>query len=48
MNEKTKTDEICCPEFDPKLMDGKTHTWENKLFIKMLFLLFCTCHCHQK
>lgn len=27
-------EEICCPRFDPKGWDEKTHTWENKLFIQ--------------
>jgi len=25
---------VCCPRFDPALWDGKTVTWEKKLFVK--------------
>lgn len=25
--------EICCPQFDPSVWDGKTHNWDKKLFI---------------
>ncbi len=32
MNTKDKKE--CCPKFNPKLWDGKTHHWKNKLFIK--------------
>jgi hypothetical protein len=24
----------CCPRFNPKPWDGKTHRWKNKLFVK--------------
>ncbi len=27
-------DEECCPVFDPAPWDGKTHTWEDKRFIR--------------
>jgi hypothetical protein len=27
-------DKHCCPEFDPKIWDGKTHEWRDKPFIK--------------
>ena len=33
MNSQSQNNE-CCPEFDPKLWDEKTHTWKDKLFIK--------------
>ena len=26
--------EPCCPRFNPDLWDGKTSTWQNKLFVK--------------
>jgi hypothetical protein len=26
--------DICCPEFDPKTLDNKTHHWKDKLFIE--------------
>ena len=29
-----KDSEQCCPEFDPKPWDEKTHLWKNKPFIK--------------
>ena len=29
-----KTDQECCPKFDPALWDGKEFDWENKKFIK--------------
>ena len=32
MNNKNR--DQCCPKFNPKLWDGKTHHWKNKLFIK--------------
>jgi hypothetical protein len=32
MNTKDKSQ--CCSKFNPKLWDGKTHHWKNKLFIK--------------
>ena len=28
------TEEICCPQFDPKPWDGKLFEWNNKKFIK--------------
>lgn len=27
-------EDICCPEFDPKPWDEKTHKWQNRLFLK--------------
>ncbi len=33
MNENQKASDICCPEFNPVLYEGKTHVWENKLFV---------------
>lgn len=40
MNDKTQDIE-CCPKFDPTPWDGKTHTWDNKRFIKdKVFSLF--------
>ena len=32
MNKKNPNQ--CCPKFDPKPWQEKTHLWENKLFIK--------------
>lgn len=25
---------VCCPEFDPRAYDGKTHVWKNKPFLR--------------
>ena len=36
MNKKNPNQ--CCPKFDPKPWQEKTHLWENKLFIKDTFL----------
>ena len=40
MTQKNRSD-VCCPEFDPKTLDGKTHVWKDKLFfpgeVKQLF-----------
>lgn len=33
-NSITRDPDECCPVFDPALLDGKTHVWENKLFLK--------------
>ncbi|MFH1587249.1 MAG: hydrolase [Candidatus Diapherotrites archaeon] len=30
----TNSEEICCPEFDPKPWDGKILDWNNKKFVK--------------
>lgn len=30
----------CCPKFDPTGWENKTHTWENKLFIKKVIPQF--------
>lgn len=27
-------EKVCCPEFDPKLWDNKTHVWKDKLFAR--------------
>lgn len=32
MNTNNKSQ--CCPKFNPKLWDEKTHQWKDKLFIK--------------
>lgn len=29
-----KKEDQCCPKFNPKAWDGKTHHWQGKLFIK--------------
>ena len=34
MNLKTTEQNICCPEFDPTLWDGKITEWQNKKFVK--------------
>lgn len=34
MCDEKKNPEICCPEFDPAPWDGKTHVWQEKLFIR--------------
>jgi hypothetical protein len=30
----TKNKDECCPKFNPKPWEGKTHVWKNKLFIR--------------
>ncbi len=42
MNKSDKNSETgCCPRFDPKMWDGKTVVWKNKLFVKdRVFSLF--------
>jgi hypothetical protein len=32
MNQSDKN--ICCPEFDAGMFEGKTHTWKDKLFFR--------------
>jgi hypothetical protein len=34
MNNQNKQSDVCCPEFNPKLWDEKTHYWKGKPFIK--------------
>jgi hypothetical protein len=34
MNRFSKDPNECCPVFDTSPWDGKTHVWENKLFLK--------------
>ncbi|MDP2423557.1 MAG: hydrolase [Bacteroidales bacterium] len=34
MTIKPELNDICCPEFNPALWEGKTHQWENRLFVK--------------
>ncbi len=34
MEQKTKTGDICCPEFNPEPWDKKLTEWKNKRFIK--------------
>lgn len=35
MNDPKNTENnTCCPKFDPKPWEGKTHVWKNKRFIK--------------
>jgi hypothetical protein len=41
MENQTKSNEICCPEFDPKPWDGHMHEWNEKLFIRdKVFTIF--------
>jgi hypothetical protein len=34
MKVRSSGSDPCCPKFNPEPWDGKTHTWNNKLFIK--------------
>jgi hypothetical protein len=34
MNEAPQGPEPCCPKFDPEPWDGRTHTWNDKLFVR--------------
>lgn len=34
MTSQREQSEVCCPEFDPKPWDEKTHQWNDKLFIR--------------
>jgi len=34
MTNKSHSEDICCPRFDPTPWDDKTHEWNNKLFIR--------------
>lgn len=38
MNKEVKLE--CCPEFDPKPLDGEMFEWENKKFIKDKVITF--------
>lgn len=34
MSSENDSNQICCPEFKPEHWEGKTHVWENKMFVK--------------
>ncbi len=34
MENQTKPNDICCPEFDPKAWDDRLHEWNEKHFIR--------------
>jgi len=41
MNQKSESESICCPKYEPELWDDKTLEWQKKQFIKAnVFTLF--------